>query len=583
MEQGGDIHQYWDVIKRRKLQIILPAALVFCLSVVVAFVLPPVYKSSATILIEAQEVPQDLVRTTVTGYVEERLQVITQIVLSRTKLTQIIRRFGLYEDLKGRYTSEEIIAKMREDITMEPVQTEVVNPQSGRPGSATIAFILSYEAKDPGQAVQVANVLTSSYLEENLRNREEKARTTFDFLKTQRAELQTEILATEAKIAEFKNNHMGMLPELMQVNLQTMERLEREISAKDEQIKTLANRKVYLEGQLATVEPVMYTVSVEGKRVMTPKEELEAMRSEYLRLRATLSDGHPDVIALKKKLDAVETEVVTREDLRKRYSELRDKEAQLVVASKKYYEKHPDVIKLTKEVTRLKAEVEELSKKQVVLKAEDEKPENPTYINLQTQITSTQLEIDNTKQDLAKLRQSYEAYQQRVESSPQVEQQYRVLERDYATAQARYQETMGRLMAAREGKGLEESRMGEKFSLVDPPVTPEKPDRPNRLAIVLIGMVLACGAGAGFGSMAEFLDQSVRRADDLAKVAGYPVLAVIPRLETARDRAKTFWKRVALVGSTVGIAVAGLAALHYFYRPLDVLWIQIVRTIHMNF
>jgi len=583
MEQTADIHQYWDVIKRRKFQIIVPAVLVFCLSVVIAFVLPPVFRSSATILIEAQEIPQDIVRTTVTGYVEERLQMITQIVMSRSRLLGIIGRFVLYEDLKDRYTTEEIVEKMREDIRMEPIQAEVINPQSGRPGSATIAFMLSYEGKDPRKVAQVANVLTSLYLEENLKNREEKARTTFEFFETQLAQLRSEILEIEAGIAEFKNKHISVLPELMQVNLQTMERLQREIGVKGEQIKTLVNRKIYLEGQLATLEPVMYTVSLEGKRVMTPKEELEILRSEYLGLRATLSDEHPDVIGMKKKLDALEGEVGTREDLRKTYGELHDKETQLAVISRKFSEKHPDVIRLDKEVARLKAKVAALSEKQTILRTEDEKPENPSYINLQTQIASTQMEIESAQKNLNVLKEGYQDYQKRVEVTPQVEQQYRALDRDYANAQAKYQETMSRLMAAREAKGLEESRMGEKFTLIDPPITPEKPDRPNRLAILLIGLVLAAGAGVGFGSMAEYMDHSVRRADELAKVAGHPVLAVIPYLETAQDRAKTLWRRLAFVGAAVGLIVGGLAILHYLYRPLDIVWIQIMRELYIGF
>ena len=121
----------------------------FCLSILVAFLLPAVYQSSATILIEAQEIPQDLVRSTVTGYVEERLQTITQLVLSRSRLLEIMGQFGLYEDLKNRYATEEIVEKMREDIQLEPIQAEVINPRSGRPGSATIAFILTYEGEDP--------------------------------------------------------------------------------------------------------------------------------------------------------------------------------------------------------------------------------------------------------------------------------------------------------------------------------------------------------------------------------------------------------------------------------------------------
>ena len=583
MEENANIQYYWGVIKRRKFQIIIPAMLVFCLSVIIAFMLPSMYKSSGTILIQAQEIPQDLVRSTVTGYVEERLQMITQVVLSRAGLLEIINRFGLYEDLKGRYTTDEIVERMRESIELEPIQVEVVNPQSGRAGSATIAFKLSYEGKDPSKVARVANVLVSLYLEQNLKNREEKARTTFEFLDTQLAKLRSEILHTEAQIAEFKNKYISELPELMELNLQTMERLEREIDAKKEQINTLTNRKIYLEGQLATVEPIMYAVSVEGKRVMTPKEELKSMRSQHLSLSATLSEQHPDVIALKKRLGALETELATREDLRERYRMLHDKETELALISKKFSDKHPDVIRLKKEVAQLRVDVQALSEKQTVLKVEDEKPENPTYINLQSQIFSTQMEIDNVQKDIHLLEQKHEEYQRRVENTPQVEQQYRSLQRDYANAQAKYQETMNRLLVARESKGLEASRVAEKFTLIDPPVMPEKPDRPNRLAILLIGLVLAIGSGVGFGSMAEFMDQSVHQPDELAKISGYPVLAVIPYWETAQDIASRRQRRWALVGSIVGIIIAATAVVHYFYRPLDILWVQCMRKLNIGF
>ena len=582
MEQSADIRQYWDAVKRRKLQIFIPALLVFSLSVIIAFILPPVYKSDATILIEAQKIPQDFVRSTVTGYVEERLQMITQNILSRARLQEIIDRFGLYEDMKGRFTTEAIIKKMRKAIQMKPVQTKGVNPRSGRSGSAIAAFTLSYEGKNPAKIVQVVNVLVSLYMEENLRSREEKVRGAFEFLETQLAELRSEILHTEAQIAEFKNKYLSGLPELLQINLQTMESLGLEINAAKGQIKTLANRKIYLEGQLATVDPMMYAVSREGKMVVT-KEELEALRSRYLSLSATLSKDHPDVISVKKRLDALEMEVGGSEDLRECYRELQGKETELALLSKRLFPRHPDVIRLEKEVARLKDDVAALSEKQTVPKAEDEKPKNPAYISLQTQIASAQMEIDNALKEVKLLKKNYENYQRRVENTPKVEQQYRILERDYANAQAKYQETMNRLLGAREAKDLEESRMAEKFTLVDPPVKPQKPDRPNRPAILLIGMLLAAGAGMGLGFMAEYMDQSVRQPRELAKIAEHPVLAAIPYWETSRDRARKHRKRWAFVAGMVGIIVVGVAAVHYFYRPLDILWLQILRRWGLGF
>ena len=566
-----------------KFQIFIPAIVVFFLAAIIAFILPPVYKSSCTILIEAQEIPADFVRSTVTGYVEERLQMITQLVLSRSRLQEIIDRFGLYEDLKSRYTTEAIIKKMREDIQMETIQAEVIDTQSGRPGSATIAFTLSYEGKSPAKVVQVANVIASFYLEENLKTREERARGTFDFLETQLAGLRSELLHTEAQIAEFKNKHLSKLPELMQLNLQTMERFEREVNAKKELIKNLTNRKIYLEGQLATVEPMMYSISLGGKRIMTPKDELRALQSQYMSFSATLSKNHPDVISAKKRLDAMESEVATHDNLRDRYRELQDKQAELTLTSKRVSHKHPDAIRLKKEVERLKADVAALSEKQAVLKAENGKPENPAYINLQTQITSTQMEIDNAHKELKLLKLKYDDYQKRVETSPQVEQQYRALQRGYANAQAKYQETTNRLLAAREARELEKNRMAEKFTVVEPPIMPEKPYKPNRLAILLIGLVLAAGAGVGFGSMAEYMDQSVRQPHELAKIAGHSVLAAIPYWETSQDRIGKRRKKWAFGAGMVGIMVAGVAALHYFYRPLDILWIQIMRKFSIGF
>jgi len=577
MEEQADIRQYWGAVKRRKWQMIIPALIVFLVSVVIAMVLPPRYRSSGTVLIEAQEIPESFVQSSVTGYVEERLQTLTQVILSRTKLLEIINRFGLYEDLKDRYTTEEIIEKMRENIVMEPIQTDVINPRSGRPGSATIAFTVSFEGKSPKEVTQVANVLASAYLEENLEIREEQARGTFDFLENQQDQLRDEILDLEAQIAAFKQAHVNELPELMELNLQTLERLERRIDSKEEEIKTLMDRKIYLEGQLATVEPLMYTVTSGGRRVMTPKEELEGLRSEYLKLSATMSADHPDVIDLKKRLDAMEGEVGGREKLRDLYKRLRDKEAELSGTRERFSEAHPDVIGLKKEVRALRDEVDELSRRQTVLKTEDTKPENPSYITLQTQIASTEMDIKTIRAELGQLRERYREYQRRVENTPQVEQQYRALQRDYQNAQAKHQETTRRLLSAREAKGLEEKRMAEKFTLIDPPAFPEKPTSPNRLAIVLIGLVLAVGAGAGVGSLAEYMDESVRDPEELARIAGQPVLAAIPFWETRADRVRRFWKRAALAVSAAAVIAGALLAMHYFYRPLDLLWIQVMR------
>jgi protein tyrosine kinase modulator len=567
MTTNADIQQYLDVIKRRKAQFILPGVIVFILMVVVAFALPPVYKSSATILVEAQEITPDLVRTTVTGYVEERLQTISQIILGRDNLKDIIQKFDLYSDISEADRISAGIDDLRDKIKIEPITADVSAQKASKPTVATIAFTLSCEGREPYKLQQVVNHIASLYVEHNTKERERLAQGTIQFLENQLTNLRSEILAFEKQIAEYKEQHVGELPELMQLNLQTMERLEREIDSKQEGIKSLVNRKIYLEGQLALIEPTMYKVTADGKRILTPREELEALRSQYLGQSTVLSEQHPDMVSLKKKISAMESEVGTQTDIRQRQKDLYDKENQLALLAKRYSDQHPDVIALRKEVGRLRKEVQRLSASQGLLKVDDTTPENPAYINLKTSITSTKMEIDTAQRELQLLQEKYAEYQRRVENTPRVEQKYIDLQRDYTNAKKKYEESMTKLLTAKEAKGMEEGQMGEKFTILDRATLPKTPDKPNRLALVLLGVVLAAGAGLGFGSTAEYLDHSVHRADELAGVAGQPVLAAIPYFETLEDVTRNRRKRFLFAFTALGLLALGTGVVIFLRAP----------------
>jgi uncharacterized protein involved in exopolysaccharide biosynthesis len=350
---------------------------------------------------------------------------------------------------------------MRENVLIEHMTTNVLSERSGREIPITTSFTVSFEAGKPEKIADVANHLASLFLEEDARNREEKAQTTIQFLEKRLAGLRSEIQDTEAKLAGFKDKHLSELPELVALNMKTMDQLERQIDNLEQHIKGLTNRKIYLEGQLVLLEPTMFKVTSDGKKILTPKEELSYLRSQYLTLSASLSENHPDVIKLKKKLAALEGEVGTQQELRQ------------------------------KEVLLLRQKLPELSKRQKALKLSDEKPENPTYINLQTRVDATQMEIETIRKQVQQLQEKYEEYRKRVENSPRVEQEYLDLQRDYTNAKSNYQETENRLRIAQETKGLEEDRMAEKFTLIAPATTPLEPYKPNRLAIILLGLALA--------------------------------------------------------------------------------------------
>jgi len=567
MENDVHVRHYLDVIKRRKFHFVIPAIIVFFAAATIAFMLPPVYKATATIVIESHAVSENLVHSAVSGYIEERLNELSQRVLSSRNLLMTIERFGLYTDLRDENTSQKLVEEMKEDILIEHLTTNVLSERSGREFPITTSFTVSFEGEKPEKLADVANHLTSLFLEQDASNREEKADTTIKFLEKRLAGLRSEIQETEAKLAAFKEKHFTELPELMELNLRTMDQLERRMDNLEQQIKDLKNRKIYLEGQLVLLAPTMHRVTADGKKILTPKEELSVLRSQYLTLSASLSENHPDVIKLKKKLEALEGEVGTHQELRQLQSELYDKEHQLELLRKRVSPKHPDAVRLQKEVLLLQQELQELSKSQKALKLSDEKPENPAYINLQTRVAATEMEIEATRKQLQQLEEKYEEYRNRVESSPKVEQEYLDLQRDYTNAQNNYQETENRLRVAQEAKGLQEDRMAERFNLVGPATLPVEPYKPNRLAIVLLGLVLAVGSGTGFGSFSEYMDHSVHTADELAEIAGHKVLTIIPYWETSHEVTRKRRRIWVLVGSSVAIAAVALVALNFLHTP----------------
>jgi uncharacterized protein involved in exopolysaccharide biosynthesis len=264
IERGPQsLKEYTDLLRRRKWQIFIPWLVVFGAITAIAFLLPSVYRSTATILIESQQVPQDLIRTTVTGFAEERIKSITQ---------QIFRR-------------------------------------GGRPVTVNVAFTVSYEGRDPQKVMQVTNRLASLFLEHNLRMREGLAETTTELLEQQLEQYRSLTNNLEERIARFKEAHITELPELTNLNLETERQLRRQIEGVDEQMRSLKDRKIYLEGQLANVSPEPPLLNVSGQYILDPKERLRALKSQAITLRATLSSKHPDVTKVRKEIAELEKEI----------------------------------------------------------------------------------------------------------------------------------------------------------------------------------------------------------------------------------------------------------------------------------
>lgn len=219
-------NDYIDVFRRRRWSFIVPFCAVVVTALAIALLLPSRYMSTAKILIEEQEIPYDYVRTTVSSYAEQRVQAIKQRIMSTARLVEIVNRLDLYGDLREKKPIEEIISKMRKDIKIENINADVVNRRTGRAMAATIAFTLSYDSDNPEKTQQVTNLLTSMFLEENLKIRKRQTTETTEFLEKEMGKIEKDLTVVENQIAVFKEKYINELPSLLQLNIQSLQGLE---------------------------------------------------------------------------------------------------------------------------------------------------------------------------------------------------------------------------------------------------------------------------------------------------------------------------------------------------------------------
>ncbi len=565
------------LIRRRKKSFVLSFLSVIFMAVLIAFVLPPIYLSQSTILIEDQQIPREYVQTTITGFVEERLQVITQQIMSRSRVMEMINRFNLYQEMRDRYTTEEIIEKMRDDIHLETISAEVMDRRTGRPTAATIAFTLSYEGKNPSTVQKVSNVLASFYLEQNLKSREQRASNTTIFLQQESDALKGQIDAIENKISEFKKAHIGELPEYNALNLQAITQLNRDVDHIEMQISSLKERKILLEGQIANVDPLSPIVTEEGKAIMHPGERLKYLRLQLISLQSALSEKHPDMKKLKKEIHELQQQVEESDASIEKVKRLNALTGQLAAMKGKLGPKHPDVVRLSKEVDVLGKEVENIRAEKVSQDLIEQKPDNPAYINLKTQIDSVEIQSTGLLEEKQQIEKEIAKYQRKIGNVPVVEKEFNKLIRDYENAKYKYNEIMAKLMEAKVAQGMEETQRGERFTIIDPGQLPEKPYKPNRLAILLIGFVLALGAGVGVSAVRENLDTSIKTAEELGQLTNVPVLSVISMMQSDEDVRARRIKWAVIILAAIGILVATLLIVHHFIMPLEIVWVKIQR------
>lgn len=571
-QEPAGISEWIEKVRRRRRRMLQAFAIVLTITLLTAVTWPASYQATGTILIEQQELPPDLVRSAITSFADERIQKIKQKVMTTENLFKIIERYDLYPKLRQSAPREKIMKRMLDDISFEMISADVIDPRAGRPTKANIAFSVGYTNRNPELAAKVANELVSLYLKVNIENRTEDAANAASFMTDEASRLDKRIQELQAQIASFKQDHLKSLPDQTIVNTQLMNHTDDDIREVDTQLRSLAQQIAYLDAQLATINPTSQVYTSTGERVLSPADRLKFLRTEYARISAIYSPDHPDVVRTKLEIEGLEKTVGSATAINDLQRQLDDARTHLAEAQQKYAPDHPDVIRLQKQVATLEEQVKNAPTGPVIPSDATDHPDNPAYIEIKAQRESALHQEESLKKKREELQAKLGDFEARLAKAPSVERDYSELARELENDQNNYRLVKQKLLDAQQSKTLEDERKGERFTLIEPPIPPEQPSSPNRLAILMLGLLLAIGAAFGAMIAAESIDPSVRNRRDLEALLSVPPLAVLPWIPTPGEMQHSVRRlQYVAAGMLVSLIVA-LTLLHFFYRPLDVLW-----------
>ena len=524
-------------IRRRQTICLVTFSVIFACAIILAAVLPPIYRSEATIRISEPQISDDFIKPVYEITPEERLQTLTNSIMSNTNLGKVIKEYNLYPELRERGAMNQAISKIRGAIEITPSHTSVMNPRTGRSIPITSAIIVSFEGRIPEQVKNVTQALSNLYIEEDVKRRGERASATTQFLEGEIDRLKGQIEDQETKLNNFKKEHAGELPQDTVSNLQIIARLERDLDEAENSIKHLQKRKIDLNGRLSTVAPLAPIKTGRGDVIRDPNERLKGLKMELMQLQTYLSDKHPDIIRAKREIAELENQLGNKTVTIDKSQLINRKRAELTKLEEQYGEKHPDVIRLKEEINRLS---NENSRNNSMRGYGYQRPDNPAYIEIQTQIEEVDAELRSQMESKERISSQLGTYKSHLNNAPIVETRYNELARTLENTKKSYNELTSKLMDARVSQAIEQKDRGTKFTLTDPAYLPNKSYKPNRLAIVALGFIAALGTGLGLAAAKEFTDNSIKSEKELSEVINIPVLSTIPMVGKEKKKLRNY-------------------------------------------
>ena len=515
---------YASIVRKRKRLLFVVGLPIVALGGLLALGLPDIYRAQGLIEIEgAENIRQSAAAANGTLqdsiarqsdeplYADQYVQSLSTSVLSDKNLAQLLAKQRLYddqaEDLKG------AIERLRKDIGVDMVTVPILDPESGREREVVTAFTVSYDNRDPQRAYQGAAWLTSAFLEGNRQDRRQYASGNAKFFAAEAERMRKHVAELEGKLADFKAKNIGQLPELTELNMSSMDRAENEINSTESQLQGLRRERVFLVAQLQ-----------QARSTGPETSSLQALENEYKQKLATYDPNHPDLISLRRQIDMMRsggspTGMTLRQQVQQQRSILAE-------ARQRYGEDHPDIKRIQRTIDSLEARIKSGESADSTLASD-----SPMAVQLQTQLNATDTQISALQARGIELRKKMTDLETRMSASPQVERDYQTVTRDLASARSKFEELLRRQMDAEVSEAAIAGGTADKFHIKSKPGVPDKPAKPQRIAIFAVAFVLALIAGATSMVFAQLLDPTVRGVRDIRDILDVTPLTAVPVIE----------------------------------------------------
>lgn len=464
-----------DIILRRRWVIMVPICVMLVVGIFLTIFLPKIYEAKTLILVEGQRVPQNYVQSIVTEDTAQRINTISQQILSRTNLEKVIADFGLFsgEEYQKMFL-EDKVANLRERIAVD-----VITDKRSRSG-ATEAFTISFKGKDPQKVMRVTNGLASYFIDENLKVREYQATGTSSFLESELEAMRLRLEQVEESMKNYRKANMGELPEQLETNLRILERLQANLSDRQQGLRQAKSLLSQLKKQATSNEPSVVVISGPQGQQNQGVATLDQLLAELDSLQARYTDKHPDIQRLKRQIAELQTKT----------------------------DDSSDTANLSQKIP----------------------------YELRQQITETQREIALIETDIQDLTVQINNYQKRIENIPKREQELLSLKRDYENIQTTYDSLLARKLEADIAVNMERKQKGEQFRIIDSARLPQRPVEPDMKKIFLLVIASGFSIGGGMAFALEFLlKPAYRNPDEIEKSYEMPVLVMIPQLLKPRQ------------------------------------------------